>query len=42
VLSRASGIVVGATSLVVLGVCWWLLPRLVVRRVGGRRSNAGR
>ncbi|MEN0128714.1 MAG: DUF6328 family protein [Brevundimonas sp.] len=36
VLSRASGIVVGATSLVVLGICWWLLPRLLGRRVAGR------
>ena len=32
VLDRTAGYVVGAIGLVVLVVCWWLLPASLVRR----------
>jgi len=34
VVSRTTGLVVGAAALVVLGACWWLLPHVLTRRAG--------
>ncbi|WP_029287208.1 DUF6328 family protein [Cellulomonas sp. HZM] len=38
VVSRTAGVVVGVGALAVLVVCWWLVPRVVVRRA--YRSDA--
>ncbi|UJP41753.1 DUF6328 family protein [Cellulomonas palmilytica] len=37
VLDRVAGVVVGVSGLVVLAVCWWVLPQLLARRAQGRR-----